>query len=88
MDAHSEDLEQRRQDGVYLDALGAKVIPETFFDEAIIGADETLAETTGACKEGMGIAYDGRWVTTRWTDSRLQRLIDARRKRERIGHSR
>jgi hypothetical protein len=92
-----EDLEQRRQDEVYLDALGAKVIPDpttagdfcrrfaagdvealmqvidrvrlavwrqqptAFFDEAIVEADGTLAETTGACKEGMGISYDGRW---------------------------
>jgi len=92
-----EDLEQRRQDEVYLDALGAKVIPDpttagdfcrrfteadvealmraidrvrvkmwrqqpaAFFDEAILEADGTLAETTGECKEGMGIAYDGRW---------------------------
>jgi hypothetical protein len=92
-----EDLEQRRQDEVYLDALGAKVIPDpttagdfcrrftaadveallaaidrvrvkvwrqqpaAFFAEAIIEADGTLAETTGECKEGMGISYDGRW---------------------------
>src|SRR2546426_3878861 len=93
-----EDLEQRRQDEVYLDALGAKVIPDpttagdfcrrfvaaakvealmaaidrvrvkvwrqqpvAFFDEAILEADGTLAETTGECKEGMEISYDGRW---------------------------
>jgi hypothetical protein len=92
-----EDLEQRRQDEAYLDALGAKVIPDPttagdfcrrftaadveallaaidrvrmtvwrqqpreFFAEAIIEADGTLAETTGECKEGMGISYDGRW---------------------------
>src|SRR5436309_10764232 len=92
-----EDLEQRRQDEVYLDALGAKVVPDpttagdfcrgfteadvetllaaidrvrvqvwrqqpaAFFDEAILEADGTLAETTGECKEGMGISYDGRW---------------------------
>lgn len=92
-----EDLEQRRQDEVYLDALGAKRIPdpttagdfcrrftvedveallgaidrvrlkvwrqqpERFFEEAILEADGTLAETTGECKEGMGISYDGRW---------------------------
>jgi len=92
-----EDLEQRRQDEVYLDALGAKVIPDPttagdfcrrftavdveallaaidqvrmkvwrhqpaeFFAEAVIEADGTLAETTGECKEGMGISYDGRW---------------------------
>ena len=92
-----EDLEQRRQDEVYLDALGAKVIPDPttagdfcrrftaadvetllaaidrvrvkvwrqqppeFFTEAILEADGTLAETTGECKQGMGISYDGRW---------------------------
>jgi hypothetical protein len=92
-----EDLEHRRQDEVYLDALGAKVIPDpttagdfcrrftaadvetlmtaidgprmtvwrqqpaAFFAEAILEADGTLAETTGECKEGMGISYDGRW---------------------------
>jgi len=92
-----EDLEQRRQDEVYLDALGARVIPdpttagdftrrfaesdiealmaaieetrmkvwrqqpESFFAEAILEADGTLAETTGECKEGMGISYHGVW---------------------------
>ena len=92
-----EDLEQRRQDEVYLDALGTKVIPDPttagdfcrrftvadvetllaaidqvrvkvwqqqpaeFLAEAILEADGTLAETTGECKEGMGISYDGRW---------------------------
>src|SRR5206468_3698067 len=35
--------------------------PAAFFAEAIIEADGTLAETTGECKEGMGISYDGRW---------------------------
>ena len=92
-----QDIEQRRQDEVYLDALGAQRIPDpttagdfcrrfdavaiealqtainetrvrvwrtqpaTFFDEAVIDADGTLAETTGQCKEGMDIAYDGVW---------------------------
>ncbi len=92
-----QDIEQRRQDEVYLDALGAQRIPDpttagdfcrrfdeaaiealqtainetrvrvwraqpaAFFDEAIIDADGTLAETTGQCKEGMDIAYDGVW---------------------------
>ena len=92
-----QDLEQRRQDEVYLDALGAQRIPDpttagdfcrrfdeaaiealqaainetrvrvwraqppAFFDEAIIDADGTLAETTGQCKEGMDIAYNGVW---------------------------
>ena len=92
-----EDLEQRREDEVYLDALGARVIPdpttagdfcrrfeaadveglmaaidrvrmkvwrqqpESFFAEAIVEADGTLAETTGECKEGMEISYHGVW---------------------------
>jgi hypothetical protein len=92
-----QDIEQRRQDEVYLDALGAQRIPDpttagdfcrrfdegavealqmainetrvrvwqaqpaAFFEEALIDADGTLAETTGACKEGMDIAYTGVW---------------------------
>jgi len=92
-----QDIEQRRQDEVYLDALGAQRIPDpttagdfcrrfdettieglqtainetrlrvwraqpaAFFEEAIIDADGTLAETTGQCKEGMDIAYNGVW---------------------------
>ncbi len=91
------DIERRRQEEVYLDALGAQRIPDpttagdfcrrfdvaaieawqtainetrvrvwraqpaAFFDEAVIDADGTLAETTGQCKEGMDIAYDGVW---------------------------
>ena len=35
--------------------------PPAFFDEAILEADGTLAPTTGACKEGMDIAYNGTW---------------------------
>ena len=92
-----QDIERRRQDEVYLDALGAQRIPDpttagdfcrrfdepaiealqaainetrlrvwrtqpvAFFDEAVIDADGTLAETTGQCKEGMDIAYTGVW---------------------------
>jgi hypothetical protein len=92
-----QDIEQRRQDEVYLDALGTQRIPDpttagdfcrrfdeaaiealqtainetrvrvwraqpaAFFDEAVIDADGTLAETTGQCKEGMDIAYTGVW---------------------------
>jgi hypothetical protein len=92
-----QDLERRRQDEVYLDALGAQRIPDpttagdfcrrfdegalealqtainetrvrvwrtqpaAFFDEAVIDADGTLAPTTGACKEGMDISYEGVW---------------------------
>jgi hypothetical protein len=92
-----QDIELRRQDEVYLDALGAQRIPDpttagdfcrrfdeaaiealqtainetrvrvwraqpaAFFDEAVIDADGTLAETTGACKDGMDISYEGVW---------------------------
>lgn len=92
-----QDIEHRRQDEVYLDALGTQRIPDPttagdfcrrfdepaiealqaainetrarvwhaqpaeFFDEAVIDADGTLAETTGQCKEGMDIAYTGVW---------------------------
>lgn len=92
-----QDIEQRRQDEVYLDALGTPRIPDpttagdfcrrfdaatiealqaainetrvrvwrtqpaAFFEEAMIDADGTLAETTGQCKEGMDISYEGVW---------------------------
>jgi hypothetical protein len=92
-----QDIEQRRQDEVYLDALGAQRMPDpttagdfcrrfdeaslealhtainetrlrvwrtqpdAFFDEAFIDADGTLAETTGQCKAGMDISYEGVW---------------------------
>jgi len=35
--------------------------PEDFFEEAKIDADGTLAPTTGECKEGMDISYNGLW---------------------------
>ncbi len=35
--------------------------PAAFLTEAFIDADGTLAETTGQCKEGMDIAYNGVW---------------------------
>lgn len=92
-----EDLELRRTDEVYLNALGAQRIPdpttagdfcrryqepdiqalmnainrvreqvwrrqpESFFEEAIIEADGHLIQTTGECKEGMDISYQGEW---------------------------
>jgi hypothetical protein len=92
-----EDIELRRNDEVYLDALGALTIPdpttagdfcrrfeevdieilmeaihrsrlrvwrrqpESFFEEAILEADGTMAPTTGECKQGMDISYDGTW---------------------------
>ena len=93
-----QDIELRRQDEVFLDALGAKRLPDpttagdfcrrfttpehirsllkginearlkvwaqqpdSFFDEARLDGDGSLVETTGECKEGMDIAYDGTW---------------------------
>ena len=32
-----------------------------FFAQAILDADGTIAPTTGQCKEGMDISYDGQW---------------------------
>jgi hypothetical protein len=32
-----------------------------FFDQAILDMDGFLVETTGRCKQGMDIAYDGTW---------------------------
>jgi hypothetical protein len=92
-----QDIELRRNDAVFLDALGARRIPDpttagdfcrrftaddvvtlldifddirlkvwaeqpaTFFEQATIDMDGTLVETTGECKHGMDIAYDGTW---------------------------
>ena len=35
--------------------------PKRFFKQAILDADGTLAPTTGECKQGMDISYDGQW---------------------------
>ena len=35
--------------------------PEEFFRRAILDADGTMAPTTGECKQGMDISYDGQW---------------------------
>jgi len=92
-----QDLELRRQDEVFLDALGARRLPDPttagdfcrrfteasvrllqdlvhdvrlgvwaeqpadFFDQARLDMDGFLVETTGQCKQGMDIAYDGTW---------------------------
>ena len=92
-----QDLELRRNDVNYLDALGAQRIPDPttagdfcrrfdaahinllqdiyddvrvgvwqhqparFFEQAILDADGTLVATTGQCKVGMDIAYNGTW---------------------------
>ena len=34
---------------------------ESFFDEAIVDIDATLAETDGECKEGIGLSHKGLW---------------------------
>jgi hypothetical protein len=93
-----EHLELRRNDEVYLDALGAERIPDPttagdfcrrftseaevvtvmnainqarlrvwaqqpdeFFDEAILDADGTIAQTDAECKKGVDIGYNGKW---------------------------
>jgi Transposase DDE domain group 1 len=92
-----QDIELRRNDEVFLDALGARRIPDPttagdfcrrftvadihtlqdvfhdirikawasqpkeFFERAVIDMDGSLVETTGRCKQGMDIAYDGTW---------------------------
>jgi hypothetical protein len=92
-----QDLDLRRNDEAFLDALGARRLPDpttagdfcrrftptdiehlheaidvarrrawadqppSFFDRATLDMDGTLVETTGSCKEGMDIAYDGTW---------------------------
>ena len=92
-----QDLELRRNDENFLDALGARRIPDpttagdfcrrfsrehiymlldiinetrlkawaqqprAFFERALIDMDGTLVGTTGSCKQGMDIAYDGTW---------------------------
>ena len=35
--------------------------PQEFFDEALIDMDGTMTVTTGECKEGMDISYQGDW---------------------------
>ena len=35
--------------------------PDSFFDQATIAMDGHLVATTGQCKVGMDIAYDGTW---------------------------
>ena len=50
-----------------MDAINAsrlnvwKEQPEAFFEEALIDADGTIVETTGQCKQGMDISYNGKW---------------------------
>src|SRR5206468_3753124 len=46
-------------DGTRIQVWASK--PEAFFTQAIIDMDGFLVETTGQCKKGMDIAYDGTW---------------------------
>jgi hypothetical protein len=92
-----QDIELRRNDEVFLDALGARRIPDPttagdfcrrfsvadihtlqnifhdtrirtwtgqpheFFERAVIDMDGSLVRTSGRCKQGMDIAYNGTW---------------------------
>ena len=92
-----QDIELRRNDEAFLDALGARRLPDpttagdfcrrfdeadiralqdafhevrrkvwaeqpdAFFACAVLDMDGTLVSTTGSCKRGMDIAYDGTW---------------------------
>jgi hypothetical protein len=92
-----QDMELRRQDEVFLNALGTRRTPDpttagdfcrrftaasvhllqdifddtrlqvwasqpdAFFTQATIDMDGTLVATTGECKQGMDIAYEGTW---------------------------
>ena len=92
-----QDIDLRRHDEAFLDALGARRLPDpttagdfcrrfarshldalhdaidearlkvwaeqpdSFFDRATLDMDGTLVATTGSCKAGMDIAYDGTW---------------------------
>jgi hypothetical protein len=92
-----QDMELRRNDEAFLNALGARRSPDpttagdfcrrfdrsaidtlqdifddvrvrvwagqpaAFFEQADIDMDGSLVETTGQCKQGMDIAYDGTW---------------------------
>jgi hypothetical protein len=35
--------------------------PPAFFQQAVLDADGTITPTTGECKQGMDISYDGQW---------------------------
>jgi hypothetical protein len=92
-----QDIELRRHDENFLNALGTRRLPDpttagdfcrrfqrpdlqrlidifnavrqrvwkeqppSFFECAILDMDGSLVETTGACKAGMDMAYDGTW---------------------------
>ena len=35
--------------------------PASFFEQAIIEADGTIVETSGECKKGVDLSYNGKW---------------------------
>jgi len=35
--------------------------PDSFLAQAIIEADGSIVETTGECKQGMDLSYNGKW---------------------------
>jgi len=61
----------RRFDGAHVEGLMETINevrlgvwrqqPKEFFEEAMIDGDGVIAETTGECKEGMGLSYNGKW---------------------------
>jgi hypothetical protein len=58
----TEDTIQRLQD--IIDDTRLRVWaqqPRAYFEQAILDMDGLLVETTGQCKQGMEIAYDGTW---------------------------
>jgi hypothetical protein len=53
---------QTLQDTIHEVRLGVwRQQPAAFFDEAVIDADGSQTETYGACKQGIGLSYDGQW---------------------------
>jgi len=38
--------------------------PDEFFELATVDADGSMVETTGECKDGMDISYQGEWAAT------------------------
>ena len=53
---------QRLMDTINEVRLGVwKQQPESLFAEARIDGDGVVAGTTGECKEGMGLSYNGKW---------------------------
>ena len=54
---------RHRQPAARIDAMNPKERDHDVdrFDEAILDMDGHVLETTGSCKEGMDISYNGKW---------------------------